>query len=133
MQDTTEIRKKEAEVQKGIEPTRARRVYTPAVDIIERKDDIVVIADMPGVDEKTVDITLEKNLLSIYGRVEPEIPEKHRLAFSEYGVGDYQRTFTVSDAVDRDGIKATVRNGVLKLVLPKAEEVKTRRIEVITE
>jgi HSP20 family protein len=133
MQDTKEIQKKEADVQKGVERARARKIYTPAVDIIERKDDIVVIADMPGVDEKSVDITLEKNLFSIYGRVEPEIPERHRLVFSEYGMGDYQRVFTISDAVAKDGIRATVGNGVLRLVLPKAEEVRTRKIEVVAE
>ncbi len=132
MQETKEIQKKEAETQ-GVEPTRARKVYTPAVDIIERKDDILVIADMPGVDEKSVDITLEKNVLSIRGNVEPEIPEKHRLAVSEYGIGDYQRVFTISNAIDRDRIQATFRNGVLRLVLAKAEEVKTRKIEVIAE
>ncbi len=131
MQETKEIQKKEAEAQ-GAEPTRARKIYTPAVDIIERQDDILVIADMPGVDAKAVDITLEKNILSIYGKVEPEIPEKHRLAASEYGIGDYRRTFTISNVVDRDRIQATVRDGVLRLVLPKAEEVKTRKIEVTT-
>jgi HSP20 family protein len=133
MLDTKEIQKKEAGMPHGVEPTRARKVYTPAVDIIERGDDIVVIADMPGVDEKSVDITLEKNVLSIYGRVEAVIPEQHRLLASEYGVGDYQRVFTVSDTVDRSRIQATVKTGVLRLVLPKAEEVKTRKIEVTAE
>jgi HSP20 family protein len=133
MLDTKEIQKKEAGMPQDGEPTRARKVYTPAVDIIERNDDIVVIADMPGVDEKSVDITLEKNMLSIYGRVEPVIPEQHRLSASEYGIGDYQRFFTIADTVDRGRIQASVRNGVLRLVLPKAEEVKTRRIEVTAE
>ncbi len=130
MLDTKEIQKKEAVMQQDVEPTRARKVYTPAVDIIERKDDIVVIADMPGVDERSVDITIEKNVLSIYGRVEPMVPEQHRLAASEYGIGDYQRVFTISDTVEREKIEATVKNGVLRLVLPKAEEVKTRKIAV---
>jgi HSP20 family molecular chaperone IbpA len=108
-------------------------VYTPDVDIIERKDDIIVMADMPGVDENSVDITLEKNVLTIYGKVDAEIPEQHRLWLSEYGIGDYQRTFTLSDEVDRNRIQATVKNGVLRLILPKAEEVKTRKIAVKTE
>jgi HSP20 family protein len=133
MPDTKEIQKKEVAMSQDVEPTRARKVYTPAVDIIERSDDIVVIADMPGVDEKSVDITLEKNMLSIYGRVEPVMPEQHRLAASEYGIGDYQRVFTIADTVDRSRIQATVKNGVLRLVLPKAEEVRTRKIEVTAE
>jgi HSP20 family molecular chaperone IbpA len=130
---TKDIQKKEATPAREGERTRARRVYTPDVDIIERKDDIVVMADMPGVDENTVDITLEKNTLTIYGKVDAEIPEHHRLWLSEYGIGDYQRSFTLSDEVNRDRIQAAVKNGVLKLILPKAEAVKTRKIVVKTE
>ncbi len=131
MTDTNkELLKKEAELEKGVEPTRATRLYTPTVDIVEHKEDIVMFADMPGVDETSVDITLEKDLLTIYGKVEPEVPENHRLAISEYGVGDYKRTFTVSSEIDRDKIQASVKDGVLKLVLPKAEGAKTRKIQV---
>jgi HSP20 family protein len=125
-----ELQKKEAELEKGVEHTRATRVFTPTVDIVEHKNDIVVLADMPGVDDKSLDITLEKELLTIYGRVEPEVPENHRLAIAEYGVGDYKRTFTISNEIDRDHIEASVKDGVLKLVLPKAESAKTRKIPV---
>jgi HSP20 family molecular chaperone IbpA len=128
-----EVQKKEAESPEKGELTRSRKIYTPAVDIIERKDDIVVIADMPGVDDKAVDITLEKNVLTIYGRVDADIPEKHTLYMSEYGVGDYQRVFTLTDEVDREKIQATVKNGVLKILLPKAEVVKTKKISVKAE
>ena len=125
-----EIQKKEAGVPESGERTRAGRIYSPQVDIIERKDDIIVMADMPGVDEKSVDITLEKNVLTIYGKVDTDIPKDHTLSVSEYGIGDYQRAFTLSDEVDRDRIQATVKNGVLKLIMPKAEAVKTRKIQV---
>lgn len=132
MADTQkEVQKKEAEVVKeSAERTRAKKLYTPAVDIIEGKDDLVLVADMPGVDEHSVEITLEKDILSIYGKVEPEIPDNHRLVLSEYGVGDYQRSFTISDEIDREKIEATVKNGVLRLTLPKAEKAKTRKIPV---
>ena len=131
MADTEkEMQKKEAAAPETGEHTRARRVYIPAVDIIEKKDDIVVIADMPGVDDKSVDIMVEKNVLTLYGRVEADIPEKHTLTLSEYGMGDYQRAFTLSEEVDRDRIQATVKNGVLRIVLPKAEALKTRKITV---
>lgn len=129
---TKDIQKKEAEAYGG-ERTRACRLYTPQVDIIERKEDILIIADMPGVDEKSVDITLEKNVLTIYGRVDFETPKDYRLALSEYGIGDYQRVFTLSDEVDRDKIQASVKNGVLKLVMPKAESAKTRKIPITAE
>lgn len=128
-----EIQKKEAETMEGVERTRAKRVYAPAVDIIERKEDIVVLADVPGADEKSVDISLEKNILTIYGKVEEEKLENISLNAAEYGVGDYQRTFTLSDEVDRDRIKATVKNGVLKIILPKADTVKTKKISVSIE
>lgn len=128
-----EIQKKEAENPETGERTRACRIYAPQVDIIERKDDIVVIADMPGVDEKSADITLEKNVLTIYGRVDADAPENHRLFRSEYGIGDYQRVFTLSDEVAGEKIQAIVKNGVLRLVMPKAEAVKTRKIPIKAE
>jgi HSP20 family protein len=129
-EENKEIQKKEAATPEKAERTRQRRVYNPSVDIIEKQNETVVIADMPGTDETSVDITLEKNLLDIYGKVDPEIPENMRLAVSEYGIGDYHRTFTLSDEIDREKIQASVKNGVLRLVLPKAERAKTRKIEV---
>lgn len=127
---TREILKKEAEMPEGVERTRPRKAYTPAVDILEKKDEIVVTADMPGVDEKSVDVTLEKNVLTIYGMTSPEQQRTSRPLYAEYGIGDYQRAFTISEEIDRDAIRATVKNGVLRLVLPKAQAAKTRKIEV---
>lgn len=127
------IQKKEAQQVERVERTRATRVYTPDVDIIERKDDILVLADMPGVDENSVDVTLEKNLVTIYGRVQPEVPEGGTAVYVEYGIGDYERAFTLSDEIDREKIRATVKNGTLRLLLPKAEVAKTRKIQVTAE
>ena len=92
---TKDVQKKEAEVKEGVERTRSKKLYTPPVDIIEGKDSLFLVADMPGVDENSVDITLEKDILTVYGKVEPEIPDNHRLVSSEYGIGYYQRIFTV--------------------------------------
>jgi len=134
MEDTAkEVQKKEASAPEKGEHTRSVRIYTPSVDIIEQKEDIVLIADMPGVDERSVDITLEKNELTIYGKVNPEMPEKHTLYLSEYGIGDYKRVFTLTEEVDRERIQASVKNGVLKIILPKAEALKTRKISVKAE
>jgi len=127
--DTQETKKEVATTQRE-ERTRERRVYVPSVDIIEGKDETTVIADISGVDESFVDITLEKNILEIYGKVDPDIPQEMSLVISEYGIGDYHRRFTLSDEIDRDRIQATVKNGVLKLLLPRAEKAKTRKIEV---
>ena len=132
-EETKDLQKKEAAQPQGAERTRERKAYIPNVDILERKDDILLVADMPGVDEKSIDITLDKNILTINGYVEPEVPEKCCLAYAEYNIGDYERTFTLSDEIDRNSISATVKNGVLRLTLPKAAEVKERKIAVKAE
>jgi HSP20 family protein len=126
---TVEAEKQEITTE-GAERTRARRAYVPRVDIYEIDDAIVMLTDIPGVDENSVDITLEKNVLSINGYVEPEQLDNYSLAYTEYEVGDYQRSFTLSDEIDRDKIEAIVKNGVLRLYLPKAGPAKTRKITV---
>jgi len=128
MKSEKEVQAQGTEVQ--VERTRPRRIYTPAVDILETDDHIEIYADMPGVDESSVDLTLEKNVLTIYGKVEADIPENLRLAVSEYGIGDYQRQFVLSNEVERDRIEAVVKNGVLSIQLPKAPSAKTRKIAV---
>jgi HSP20 family protein len=122
--------KQEVAQPEGVERTRVGRVFTPAVDIYETGESVVLVADMPGVTESSVDVTLEKNVLTIYGRVEPQQPAGHALAYSEYRTGDYQRSFTISNAIDWEHIEGSVRNGVLKLTLPKAGPAKTKRIEI---
>jgi HSP20 family protein len=114
----------------GVERTRDCPCFVPRADVYETGDAIFVVADMPGVNESTVDITLEDNVLTINGYVDPEGPEGYGLAYAEYRVGDYMRAFTLSDQIERGGIEATVKDGVLRLVLPKVEEVKKRRIAV---
>ena len=112
------------------ERIRNVKTFVPRVDIYETQDAIVLIADMPGVDERTVDVELEKNILTITGRVENGKVKDHNLMFSEYEVGDYERTFTLSDEIDRDKIKAIVKQGVLRLELPKAEKAKPKKIAI---
>jgi len=114
----------------GAERTRDRVAFVPRVDIYEDKEAITVVADMPGVDANSVDVTLDNNVLTINGYVEPTLPEGHSLVYSEYRVGDYQRAFTLSDQIDRDGIEATVRDGVLRVHLPKTSEAKTRKVPI---
>ncbi len=125
-----EPRKEQAPVAQ--ESMKNRPVYVPRVDIIEDNEAIVLMADMPGVDEGNVDIVLEKGVLTINGRVDDYFPEDHRLMYAEYGTGDYRRSFTVTDAIDHNRIEATMKNGVLKLVLPKGEQAKPKKISVKT-
>jgi HSP20 family molecular chaperone IbpA len=129
-QMSVETTKEEANTPEGAEHTRTGRVFSPAVDIYETPDSVVLVADMPGVTEDSVDVNLEKNVLTIYGRVEPVVPAGHTLAYSEYRIGDYQRSFTISNAIDWEHISGKVRNGVLTLTLPKAGPAKTRRIAI---
>lgn len=115
---TLEVEKQEVLTDNG-ERTRARRAFIPRTDIYETNDAIFVVADMPGVDEHSVDITLEKNILTIQGLVEPVYPEGYSVAYAEYEDGDYQRKFTLTNQVDQDKIEATLHAGVLRLKLPK--------------
>lgn len=118
-------------------PARAERaeqapVFTPRVDIRESKTDVLLVADMPGVDESSVTIDLEGSELTIRGRFMPTPPDGYALTYQEYGSGDYERTFTLGDTIDRNGIQAVVKDGVLRLTLPKAKEAEPKRIVVKT-
>ncbi|MBN2255638.1 MAG: Hsp20/alpha crystallin family protein [Deltaproteobacteria bacterium] len=125
-----ESRREQASLQ--AESTRPRRVFVPRTDIIEKTDSIILFADMPGVDESHVDITLEKGVLTIYGTVDAAYHEDYDIAYAEYSIGDYRRSFTVTDEIDQDKIGASVKDGVLRLTLPKAEKVKPKKITVKT-
>ncbi len=125
-----EVEKEEVQPVEGTERTRARKAYVPRVDIFETNDKMVLLADIPGVDENSLDIILEKNILTINGAVEMEYPEGYGLAYAEYGIGDFQRSFTLSSEIDQANIQAAVKNGVLRLDLPKAGPAKARKIEV---
>jgi HSP20 family molecular chaperone IbpA len=125
-----EVEKQEVEVVEGAERTRSGKAYIPRADIYETDNELVIVADMPGVDENSLDITLEKNVLSIRGYVESLAPENYSLAYAEYEVGDYERNFTLSNEIDKDNIAAKVKNGVLHVHLPKAGPAKARKITV---
>jgi HSP20 family protein len=127
---TLEAEKQEVETVDGTERTRARRAYVPRVDIYETDDAIILLTDMPGVDENSVDIMLEKNVLTINGYVHVDDPDNYSLSYAEYESGDYERSFNLSNEIDREKIEATVKNGVLRLLLPKAAPAKTRKITV---
>ena len=86
--------------------------------------------DLPGVSEDSVEITLEKNVLLINGYVESVDPEGYSLAFAEYEVGDFERSFRISNEIDREKINATIKHGVLTLELLKADVAKSRKIKV---
>jgi HSP20 family protein len=115
---TLEVEKQELNPGNG-ERIRERRAFVPRTDIYETNDFIFVVADIPGVDEESVDITLEKNVLTIEGVVDPVDLEGYSPAYAEYEEGDFQRMFTLTNQVNQDNIEATLRDGVLRLTLPK--------------
>jgi len=112
------------------ETTRPGAYFQPAVDIFETKDELVLVADMPGVPPDGVDVDLEGDELSIEGRVRSGEYDGLKPLYVEYGVGGYYRRFTLGEMIDREGIKAQMKNGVLVLRLPKAERARARRISV---
>lgn len=112
------------------EAKQEHHTYIPPTDIYERADSLVAVVDMPGVDEKSVDIQVEKNVLTISGRVEDEPLADHKPLYQEYDTGRFFRQFTLSDEVDCSRIEASVQDGVLRIVLPKADAAKPRRILV---
>lgn len=119
------------ELQTGAESTRNVPIFVPAVDIYESESELTLLADMPGVPIENVDINLDNDQLTIKGSTSVG-QEEGTLLLREYLVGDYYRQFTVSNIIDRDKISASMKDGVLKLVLPKAEAAKPRKIEVKT-
>ena len=110
--------------------TERQETFTPPIDIHEGADGLTLEADLPGATEQNLHVQLEDNVLTLHARVDSPVPEGARLLHEEYRLGDYRRSFILSDEVDRDRIAAELKNGVLRLFLPKAERARTRRIEI---
>jgi len=124
------VKKKQEMDKTSGETMRPGPVYIPAVDIVENQDEITVLADMPGVDSKSVDIDLRENRLTIQGHVDPPEGEKEASVYREYSYGDFFRQFTLSNVIDQTKITAKMENGVLRLILPKSARAKPQKIQV---
>lgn len=124
------VKEKKALEEGAKESTRPGRVFVPAVDILENEEEIIILADMPGVTSKSVDIDLRESVLTIQGRISPAEGEKEVTVYREFDWGDYLRQFTLSDAIDQEKITAKMDLGVLRLTLPKAEKRKPKKIQV---
>jgi HSP20 family molecular chaperone IbpA len=107
-----------------------RASLTPLIDIHEGPEGLILEADLPGTSEGDVSVQLEDNVLSLHAKVACPAPEGALVLHEEYRVGDFFRSFILSDEVERSKISAELRNGVLRLTLPKAERAKTRKIEI---
>jgi HSP20 family protein len=125
-----EIATKEKQQVQGQEKTRAGRFFLPEVDIQELNDSLKLFADMPGVKQSDVEVTLDKGILTIVGTVSTEVYQKLTPLYTEYNVGNYFRQFELNEDIDAQRINASMTDGVLELTLPKSERARPRRIEV---
>lgn len=112
------------------ERTRNRTYYCPNVDIVETRDELTVFADLPGLRPEDISVEFENGTLSIHGVVRDRQDDSVTFLRREYGVGDFYRTFQVSEAIDSSRITAEYTEGVLTLHLPKQEAAKPRKIAV---
>jgi HSP20 family protein len=118
------------ELTQAEERTEAGKFFSPYTDIHETDNAVVVSMEMPGVDKSSIDIRLDKGVLTVKGTIDPAKYESLRPIYSEYNVGNFVRTFAVSTKIDSAAISAKVADGVLTVELPKVKEALARRIDV---
>ena len=118
---------------RGDDVSLERYVFTPPIDIYETDEGLVLQADLPGVSVETLDLQVQDNKLTLFGRVLSSVPEHAKLIHQEYVVGDFLRSFILSDEVDHDRITAKLQSGVLEVMLPEAPKAQPRRIQVNTD
>jgi HSP20 family protein len=119
------------ELEKKEESTTPVRTFVPNTDIFETEDALMVVMELPGVDREHAEITVEDNVLSVSGRIDFSKYDKLQPVYTEYNIGYYWRTFSLApSSIDAQRISADMKNGVLTLTLPKAEQIKPRRIQL---
>jgi len=104
--------------------------FRPNTDVLEREDGFYIYVDMPGVNKESLSIDLRENELEIRGRSVAPREENMKALHVEFGDVEYVRSFTISDGVDREGIRAAMKKGLLEVFLPKAARFQPRRIEI---
>jgi HSP20 family protein len=109
----------------------APAVWSPRVDVREEQDRYVILADLPGIDPKEIDISADRNVLTVKGERRAEnVTENARLTRIERSYGSFERSFTLPESADTNAIKATGKNGVLEIAIPKKPEAAPRKIEI---
>ena len=118
------------EVERDQESTSSGTNFLPVTDIFETPEALRVVLEMPGVSKNSVEVSVENNVLTIIGRIDFANYEGLQPLYTEYNIGHYSRSFRLSNEIEQEGIKAELKDGVITLVLPKAEKAKPRRIKV---
>jgi HSP20 family protein len=118
------------EVEKKTERTIPARVFVPVTDIFETPEALTVVLEMPGVDRNSIEATVESDVVTIEGRIDFAKYEGVQPVYTEYNVGHYARSFQISNTIDQSKISAEIKDGVVTVVLPKAEQAKRRKIKV---
>ena len=130
-QDSQELQVKEKqEVTASAEQTRPGLVFTPDVDIFETDNQLILLADMPGVEPDSLKIDLRDNTLTLSGNVDAEDTSQEEGLVVEYETGHYYRQFNMSEIIDQQKIEAQLTDGVLQLTLPKVAKATPRQITV---
>jgi HSP20 family molecular chaperone IbpA len=124
-----EVQKKKELVEKE-EKTVPARYYVPNTDIYETENALTVVVEMPGVEKDKIDISIEDNVLQIEGHIDFASYTEMQPVYTEYNVGHYSRKFSLSSRINQGKISAEMKDGILTLILPKAEEAKPRKITI---
>lgn len=124
-----QVQEKKELVPKG-EKTVPARYFLPATDIYEANDALTVVMEVPGVDRKDIEVRLENDELHVEARLDLSKYEGMEPLYTEYNVGHFSRTFSLSQKIDQQQITASLDDGVLTLTLKKVQEVLPRRIEI---
>jgi HSP20 family molecular chaperone IbpA len=131
MADKQELQvQQKREIEKSEEATTPMRAFLPNADIFETEEELTVILEMPGVSREYIEIGVENGLLTVQGKIDFGKYDGLQPVYSEYNIGPFRRSFRISNRIDQEKIRAEMNDGVIKLILPKAEEAKPRRIEV---
>lgn len=114
------------------EPTRQGIAFVPDVDIVENFESITLYADLPGVNKENLNIDIREGVLTLTGTLDSP-PSNHHLVYREYNIGGFSRQFSLGEQINREKISATLKDGVLSLVLPKVEDSKPRKIQITSK
>jgi HSP20 family protein len=131
MSDAQELQvQQKREVDKKSEGTTPGRTFLPVTDIFETPDALTVVLEMPGVDRNNLEANVKDDVVTIEGRIDFSKYEGMQPVYTEYNVGHYARSFQISNKIDQSKISAQMKDGVVTIVLAKAEQGKPRKIQV---